>query len=130
MDKFRQIFKEDFELSKAFGQRVSSGQGSVGPASTNFNSLFQSVAEAIPEEENRKSHDTKMLPFPLDRIVDQLADNYETLVKTRLTLQQTLKSTITLDQTEKNLIKEDIGYINKCINVIKKISRDIEQMKI
>ena len=110
------------------GQKTSSGQGSVGPAKSNHNDLFSSVADAIPEEENRKSHDTKMLPFPLDRVINQLADNYETLVKTRFTLESTLRSGVTIDKAQKATLKKDIEYINKCINVIKLISKDVEEM--
>lgn len=129
-NKFRTALKEDFQMSKSFGQSASSGAASVGPAKSNHNDLFSSVVDAIPEEEHRKSHDTKFLPYPLDRIINQLGDNYETLVKTRFTLKQTLKTCATLDRAQKETLKQDISYVNKCINAIKKISSDVESMMI
>jgi hypothetical protein len=129
MSKFKEYFKEDFELARSMGQKTSSGQGSVGPAKSNHNDLFSSVADAIPEEENRKSHDTKVLPFPLDRIITQLVDTYECLIRARFTLQNSLKSGITIDSTQKDTLKKDIEYVNKCINAVKLISKDVEAMK-
>lgn len=129
MKLFRQALKEDFELARSMGQKTSSGQASLGPAKSNHNDLFSSVADAIPEEENRKSHDTKILPFPLDRIVDQLADTYESLIRTRFTLLNTIKAGVTIDAAQKATLKRDIVYVNKCINAVKQISKDVEDMK-
>ena len=131
MNKFRKALKEDMQLTATFGQKSSSGgQGSVGPARNNHSDLSTSVAEAIPEEENRKSHDTQMFPFPLEHIAEYLCDTYETIIKTRFALSNCLRSGITFDTPQKKLIKKDIAYLNKCIDVIKKISRDVEEMKI
>ena len=130
MSKFRTALKEDFQLSKSFGQTASSGRASIGPAKSNHNDLFSSVADAIPEEENRKSHDTKMLPYPLSRVVEQLADSYEDLIKVRFSLQNSIKIGITHDAMQRKTLKKDIEYINKCINVIKLISKDVEDMMI
>lgn len=71
----------------------------------------------------------KILPFPLDRIVDQLVVSYESLIKTRVTIMVSIKSP-TMNQAEKNLLKEDLHHIDTCLKSIKKISCDIEKLKI
>lgn len=129
MEEFRKSFKEAFEISKPFGGRASTGQTSIGPAQSNDNTLFTSVANAIPREEEIKSHDTKILPFPLDRIVDQLVTCYEDLVKVKSTINASIRGSTTFDESQRNLLKKDIKRVDRCIEHIKIISKDVEEMK-
>lgn len=68
-----------------------------------------------------------VLPFPLDRIVDQLAKTYEELLKTKNTLQTSVRTAL-LTGDEKTLLRQDIKYVDKCIEYIKKMSADLERL--
>jgi len=69
----------------------------------------------------------KVLPFPLDRIVDQLAKTYEELMKTRSTLSTSIRTAL-LTGEEKKILRKDIEYVEKCIDYIKKMSADLERL--
>jgi hypothetical protein len=77
------------------------------------------------DEERAKA--PKIFPFPLDRIVDQLAKCYEELMKTKSTISTTIRTAL-LSPEEKNLLRANVRYIDKCIDYIKKMSADVEKI--
>lgn len=77
------------------------------------------------EEEEAKA--PKILPFPLDRIIDQLAKNYETLIALRITLLTSIRSAL-LSKQDKTLLKHNLKRIDYMINMIKKMSSDVERV--
>lgn len=79
-------------------------------------------------EEERLQKSERVLPFPLDRIIDQLVTNFETLSKTKVTLILSKQSALLSDE-EKVLLKKDIKKVEYCMEVIKDISKDVERMK-
>jgi len=78
-------------------------------------------------EEDERAKAPKILPFPLDRIIDQLAKTYEELMKTRMTISVSIRTAL-LNNAEKNTLRTDIKYIDKCIDYIKKLSSDVEKL--
>ena len=90
--------------------------------------FLDSVIAGIPAKDEKESKAPKILPFPLDRIVDQLAKTYEELMKTRMTLLLSIKSALLRPQ-EKALLRLDIKYIDACIKNIQTISKDIEKVQ-
>jgi len=89
--------------------------------------FLDSVIAGVPARDEKDSKAPKILPFPLDRIVDQLAKSYEELMKTRMTLLISIKSAL-LSKQEKALLRLDIKYIDACVKNIQKISKDIEKV--
>jgi hypothetical protein len=89
--------------------------------------FLDSVIAGVPARDEKDSKAPKILPFPLDRIVDQLAKSYEELMKTRMTLLISIKSAL-LSKQEKALLRLDIKYIDACVKNIQKISKDIEKI--
>jgi hypothetical protein len=71
----------------------------------------------------------KIFPFPLDRIIEQLVVSYESLIKTKSTLIASLKSP-TMNKQEKDLLRKQIKYVDKSIQYIKTISKEIESIQI
>ena len=78
-------------------------------------------------EEEERAKAPKILPFPLDRIVDQLANTYEELMKTRSTISTSIRTAL-LSKEEKAVLRLNIQYIDKCIDYIKKMSVDVEKL--
>ena len=84
------------------------------------------VLKGIISHDEKAAKAPKILPFPLDRIIDQLANCYEELMKARMTLQTSVRSALLSKEGRKKL-RKDVDYINKCLSIIKLISKDVEQ---
>jgi len=84
------------------------------------------VLKGLIDHDEKAQKAPKILPFPLDRIIDQLAKVYEELIKTRSTLMISRRSAL-LSKAEKDVLKKDIEYVHKCMTIIKKISYDVEK---
>jgi len=89
---------------------------------------IEDMLKGFANEEERRQKSDRVLPFPLDRIVDQLVTNFIELTKTRQTLITSYKTALLSDE-EKALLKADVKKITKCMDTIKEISKDIEKMK-
>jgi hypothetical protein len=85
------------------------------------------VIRGGPRQAEKEAQAPKILPFPLDRIIDQLAKSYEELMKTKTTLLVTIRTAL-LNKQEKALLRLDIKYVEHCLDTIKKISNDIERV--
>ncbi len=89
------------------------------------NNLSKNVGMA--DEKTQKAD--RILPFPLDRVVEQLVISYESLMKTRGTLLASVRSAL-LTKEERNLLRKDMKLIDDCVKNIRVISRHIEEVKI
>lgn len=81
------------------------------------------------KDEERTSKAPKILPFPLDRIIDQLAKMYETSLATRQTITTTHRTAV-LNKHEKALLRLNVKRVDNVIATIKKISKDIEKLEL
>ena len=88
---------------------------------------LEDMIKGAPRRDEREAQAPKILPFPLDRIVDQLAKSYEELMKTKSTLLVTIRTAL-LSKQEKALLRLDIKYVEHCLETIKKISKDVERV--
>ena len=90
---------------------------------------LEDTIKGIPRRDEEEAKAPKILPFPLDRITDQLAKAYEDFMIIRQTLMVTIKSAL-LSKQEKALLRLDIKYVDRCLDTIKKISMDIEKVQL
>ena len=88
---------------------------------------LEDMLKGLPRREEERAKAPKELPFPLDRITDQLARSYEELIKCRSILLISLRTAL-LNKEEKDVLRKDIKYINRCLKILKKISLDVEKM--
>lgn len=88
---------------------------------------LEDVIKGRPRQAEKEAQAPKILPFPLDRIVDQLAKSYEQLIATKTTLLVTIRTAL-LTKQEKALLRLDVKYVEHCLNTIKKISKDVERV--
>ena len=95
--------------------RVMSGMGNM-----------DDILKGVMKDEERNQKAPKILPFPLDRIVDQLAKTYEELMKTKLTLTTSIRSAL-LAEEDKDTLRKDVKHIDQCLKIIKLISFDVEK---
>ncbi len=91
--------------------------------------FLDDVITGMPKRDEKEAQAPKILPFPLDRIVDQLAKSYEELIKTRITLLVSIKTAL-LSKQDKALLRLDMKYVESCLDTIKKISKDIEKIQL
>jgi hypothetical protein len=89
--------------------------------------FLDNTITGIPNRDAKEARAPKILPFPLDRITDQLAKSYEELMKTRNTLYVSIRTAL-LSKQEKAILRLDIKYIDSCLDQIKKISKDMEKI--
>ena len=89
--------------------------------------FLEDAIKGAHRRDEKEAEAPKILPFPLDRIIDQLANTYENLMKVRTTMVVTLRSAL-LSQPEKALLRLDIKYVDRCLQTVKKISFDIEKI--
>ena len=83
----------------------------------------------VKKQEDLDAIAPKILPFPLNRIIDQLADSYEELLKVKDTLTSTLQSAV-LDDSGRMVIKNQIREINKMIKEIGLVSKEVEKLEL
>jgi hypothetical protein len=89
--------------------------------------FLDNTITGIPTRDEKDAQAPKILPFPLDRIVDQLAKSYEELLKTKQTLLVTINISL-LNSAEKEVLRKDVKEINKALEIIKKISKDMDTL--
>lgn len=90
---------------------------------------LEDIIKGEPGANGREGESPKILPFPLDRIVDQLAKSYEELMKTRSVITVSIRTAL-LSNQDKALLRLDLKYIDRGLDDIKKISKDIERMQL
>lgn len=88
---------------------------------------LEDVLKGMPRRDAKEAQAPKILPFPLDRIVEQLAKSYEELMKTRSTLSISIRTAL-LSKQDKALLRLDIKYVDRCLDTVKRISKDVERM--
>jgi len=88
---------------------------------------LEDLLKGKTREEEQRAKAPKILPFPLDRITDQLVKCYEELMRTRSTLAVSIRTSL-LNKEEKDVLRANIRYIDKCIQYIKKMSLDVEKI--
>jgi len=69
----------------------------------------------------------KIMPFPLDRITDQLVTSHEGLSTVKNTMLITIRSAL-LNKQEKALLRLNIKEIDQCLTTVRKISKDVERI--
>lgn len=90
---------------------------------------FDGILNSLQKQEELNQRAPNILPFPLDRIVDQLATDFIELEKTRGILLSSYRTAL-LSNDERMLLKKQIQKIKDCMKVIKKMSYDVEKLKI
>lgn len=92
-----------------------------------INDIITGKAERSEEEVGLAP---KVLPFPLDRILEPLSQTYESLVKTKSILSESIKSGIFSDK-ERKLLKTHIKKIDVILNYLKgNLMSDIGKVEI
>lgn len=90
----------------------------------NLNSVIDGQVKNRYEEEGMAP---KVLPFPLDRVTDEIVNCYESYVKVKSILMQTLRYAI-LNDAEKKAIRKHLKLVNNILAATKKMSEEIEQI--
>jgi hypothetical protein len=88
---------------------------------------LEDIIKGKPRQDEKEARAPKILPFPLDRITDQLATSYEDLMKIKTTLLVTIRTAL-LTKEEKAMLRLDVKYVDHCMDTIKKISKDVERV--
>jgi len=88
---------------------------------------LEDMLKGLPRKEEEKAKAPKVLPFPLDRITEQLAKAYEELLKCRSVLIVSLRTAL-LNKEERVLLRKDIKQVEECLKTVKKMSFDVEKM--
>jgi len=90
---------------------------------------FDGILNSLQKNEELNQRAPNILPYPLDRIVDQLATDFIELEKTKSILLTSYRTAL-LSNDERVLLKKQIQKIKDCMKVIKKISYEVERLKI
>ena len=78
-------------------------------------------------EEEKHHKAPKLLPFPLDRSIDQMATVYQDLMKLGITLNSAMKDGL-LSKAEKHVIRQKIKEVSKFMDNLKIMSYELERM--
>lgn len=88
---------------------------------------FDNVQQGMIKKSERDAQAPKIMPFPLDRITDQLVDVYEHLMIARQTLTTTIRTAL-LNNQEKAVLRLNVKKIDRCVKWIKEVSADVERI--
>lgn len=89
--------------------------------------FLDNVISGKVSEEEKTQKAPKVLPFPLDRSIDQLVDIYQNLTKFKITLQSAIKNAL-LSKEEKQILRQKQREIESFMKSIKIMSYEIERM--
>lgn len=69
----------------------------------------------------------KTMPFPLDRITDQLVTSFQALNDVRSTIKNTLQAAL-LNDPEKNTLRKQLKNLNNIMQEVLNISKEVEKI--
>jgi hypothetical protein len=128
MSKKIKNLKEAFSYTtKVRGQQWDPTQGRSPYNVITGMGYLEDILKGMPRREEEKAKAPKVLPFPLDRITDQLVVVYTELMKCRATLLMSVRTAL-LNDEEKDVLRKDIKQIDLCLKTIKNMSGNVEQM--
>jgi len=112
-------------------KQSASWQGSKDGSPFNTMNGLGSVADIISAKTTKDSelegHAGKIMPYPLDRSLEQMASIYDTIIRLKSTFLLTLQCALLTD-AERKVIRNQMGVLDKMLNSLGSMSGEVEKI--